>query len=201
MTARKGAKRSSAKGKGLGHFAVSTEESRHHEASEKKRQTIAKAHKQEYSADHSHSMSHVEMFRSHAGTKNHQRDLRKAEQHMGISVKVQRNVKAALKEQERAEKEAVPKREKRPVNLRVNTSSPSTKGLTNSRPYSLSSPRVKSSPMTLEQKSTASSPTRRSTVEANVVKYHATEAGGELLLPPLKSSRLLYLSDCTFSFN
>ena len=179
MTAKKGAKRSSSKGKGLGHFAVSTEESRRHETSQSKRQSIAKAHKQEYSAENSHSMSHMEMFRSHAGTKNHQRDLRKAEQHMGISVRVQRNVKAALKEQERAEKEAVAQKVKRPVNLRVNTSSPAMKGLTIPRPYSLSSPRVKSPTMTQEQTSATSSPSRSSTKDATVVKYHATEAAGK----------------------
>jgi hypothetical protein len=180
MTAKKGVKRSSTKGKRLGHFAVSTEESRHHEAPQSKRESIARAHKEEYSAEHSHSMSHVEMFRSHAGTKSHQRDLRKAEQHMGISVNVQRNVKAALKEREQAEKEAVAQKMKMkvPVNLRVNTRSPAVKRTTIPRPYSLSSPRCRTPTVTSDNEVAISSPSRSSTKDANVVKYHATEAGG-----------------------
>ena len=49
-----------------------------HEADKRVHDKIMRSHNAEYSPEHSHSMSGVSMFRSHAGTKHHQHDLRKA---------------------------------------------------------------------------------------------------------------------------
>ena len=180
MPAKKVPKSNQSSGKATGHYAVATEETRHHEVGQEKRQKIARLHKEEYSADNSHSMSHMEMFRSHAGTKHHQRDLHKAVQHMGISVNVKRNIKAALREKEEPKKLAAAPKMKKPVNLRVNTSSPAIKSPTIQRPFTMSSPRVKTPTVTPDQEAAMSSPSRSSRdKDTNVVKYHATEAGGK----------------------
>ena len=203
MPAKKAQKGKGSAKKGTGHYAVSTEESRHHEASQKKRDKIAKAHKEEYSAENSHSMSRMDMFRSHAGNKAHQKDLHRAEAHMGISVQVQRNIKAAMKAQEKAlEAEAKRDREKKAKisNLRVNTSSPAVKGPTIPRPYSLSSPRVKTPTTTPDQDAASRSPSRNSK-DANVVKYHATEAAGKSCTPPSSSLSISLQQTTTATIN
>ena len=74
--------------KGIGHFAEMTEDFSRHDVGKKKHKEIKKAHIEEYSPARSHSMSHVEMFRSHAGSKHHQKDLLAVEKKMGIKVNV-----------------------------------------------------------------------------------------------------------------
>ena len=49
-----------------------------HEANKADHDRIMRSHNEEYSPEHSHSVSGVSMFRSHAGTKHHQHDLHKA---------------------------------------------------------------------------------------------------------------------------
>ena len=127
-SAKKGRKSTSSKG--LGHFAEMTEDFRRHDIGKKKHKDISKAHREEYSAEHSHSMSHVEMFRSHGGSKHHQKDLLSAEKHLGIKVNVRHYGKEAAKERAAAEKaaakakEQAEKKKKEKLFLEVRKSSP-----------------------------------------------------------------------------
>jgi hypothetical protein len=59
------------------HFMQDTESFEHHEVSAAEHERIRRLHVEEYSAEHSHSVAGTSMFKSHAGTKNHQADLKK----------------------------------------------------------------------------------------------------------------------------
>ena len=89
--------------KGIGHFAEMTEDFSRHDVGKKKHKEIKKAHIEEYSPAQSHSMSHVETFRSHAGSKHHQKDLLAVEKKMGIKVNVRHYGKEAARERAAAE--------------------------------------------------------------------------------------------------
>ncbi len=193
--------------KGLGHFAEMTEDFERHDVGKKKHKEISRAHKEEYSPAHSHSMSHVEMFRSHSGSKHHQKDLLSVENHMGIKVNVRHYGKEAAKERAAAEKaaekakEQAEKRRKEKLFLEVRKSSPAyrsrpdsiggpgfsaspnvggKKPITIPKPYSLSSPRIKPPATTPDQEALRShSPARSSQSNPNVVKYTAVEPTGK----------------------
>jgi hypothetical protein len=125
-----------------GRYATMTEDFARHDVGKKKHREIAKAHREEYSNEHSHSMSKVEMFRSHAGSKQHQKDLLSAEKHLGIKVNVKHyGTEAATKAaaEERAvqkARESAEKRRKERLYLEVQKSSPGFR----SRPDSIGGP-------------------------------------------------------------
>ena len=49
-----------------------------HEADKKIHDAILREHMEEYAPAHSHSVSHAPVFRSHTGSKHHQKDLKAA---------------------------------------------------------------------------------------------------------------------------
>ena len=83
--------------------AVATER-RGHEVGQEKRQKIARLHKEEYSADNSHSASHMEMFRAMRVRSTTREICCKAVQHMGISVNGKKEYCCSSKEKEEAKK-------------------------------------------------------------------------------------------------
>lgn len=175
----KGTKKMSSKKAANAHYLQQTEESvRNHTASQKKHKEVYDEYKHEYSEESAHSMAKTPVFRS---TKNHQQDLVNAGRQMGIQVNVRHygpnagakrpvSVKSTKGHKQKSNVEPLT------VNVSQGSSMPTpTRGNTVTRPFQLSSPRIKvSTTSESEHSPSPKSPMR----DSKTIIYKSAEHGG-----------------------